>query len=99
MGTPDSEKAAYKTYVRPLGECVRRPDWRPRGSVELKFLEKELWPAFDALPTDVQDLRPVIQFAIAQLKAFFAAERTAEGCLVDEKAAEIYVWFLQSKLL
>ncbi len=99
MTSPQKGTPEYKKYLRPLGECVRKPDCRPRGSVEVKFLEKELWPILDRLPEDIQESRNLIQYAIEQLKAFFAGDKTPGGSFVDEQAAEIYVWFLNNKLL
>jgi hypothetical protein len=79
----------YKTYVRVLGECVRKPEWRPRGIVEIQFLRKTLMPVFDELSGDAPFFREEVEYAMDQLEDFF------KGRQVDHLAASIYAYFLQ----
>jgi hypothetical protein len=79
----------YKTYVRALGECVRKPEWRPRGIVEIQFLRKTLMPVFDELSGDAPLFREEVEYAMDQLEDFF------KGRQVDHLAACIYAYFLQ----
>ncbi len=80
----------YKQHLRSLAECVRKPEWRPRGKVEIEFLKDKLWPIFKSLPPEVQEWEAEIRFAIDQLAKFF------DGGSVDATATSIFAWFIQS---
>jgi hypothetical protein len=80
----------YKTYLRPLGECVRKPEWRPRGIVEIQFLRRTL--RLDELSGDAPFFREEVKYAMDQLEDFYKGRRD------DQIAASIYAYFLQHVL-